>query len=89
MSEKATPAIIPGPPGYVMVSLKDLKQLLDGAKPDSLPQVCHVRYMVNGREHFNMRVQLVRFQTATVDLSGCHYSSRDVIYPHLQLTLEG
>jgi hypothetical protein len=88
MSDKP-PAILPGPPGWVMVSLKDLQQLLAGAKPDSLPQVCHVRYTVNAREVFNMRVQLVRHQVASVDLYGCHYGANPVVYPRLELTLDG
>lgn len=80
----APAAILPGPPGYVMVSLADLAQLLKGVKPDSLPQVCHVMYRERGREVFNLRVQLVRYQPAYVNLP--HWGEQ---YPQLQLTLDG
>lgn len=76
-----TPAILPGPPGYVMVSLADLKQLLDATKPDSLPRICHVRYCVDGRELYSMRIKLCPYETAFAQLHGPGYRA-------LELTLD-
>lgn len=87
MSDK-TPAIIPGPPGYVMVSLADLAQLLQGVKPDAMPRTIYLRYRSFGREILGRRVQLTRYQVGTVDLYGFGAGEDPPGAHRIELTLE-
>lgn len=82
------PPIIPGPPGFVLIALADLAQLLEGVKPDPMPRTVYLRYRSFGRETLGCRVQLTRYQVGTVDLYGFGGGDDPPGAHRIELTLE-